>query len=139
MASEELKDMLNQAIARELQVAIQYMWQHVKASGFISVAVVDELKKIAIEEMKHAESIAERLDYFEGDPTTKPAPITVGKKLEEMIKLDVKAEEEAIIMYKKIIEMALKEKDYTTKYLFEGILQQEEDHHYKFTTWLKAA
>lgn len=137
MASAELKEWLNKAIARELQVSIQYMWQHIKANGFISVAIVDELKKIAITEMKHAESIAERLDYLGGDPTTTPAPITIGKNLEEMIKLDVKAEEEAIEMYKKIIELTIKEKDYTTKHLFEHILSDEEDHHYKFTTWLK--
>ena len=136
MASEELMEWFNKAIARELQVAIQYMWQHVRAAGFESAAVVDELKSIAIQEMKHAESIAERLDYFGGEPTTKPTPITVGKKLKEMIELDVKAELEAIDMYKKIIEMAIKEKDYTTKLLFEEILSDEENHHYTFTTWL---
>mgnify|MGYP005842876139 CR=1 FL=1 len=137
MASAELKEWLNKAISREIQVSIQYMWQHVKANGFISVAVVDELKKIAITEMKHAESIAERLDYLGGDPTTTPASITIGKNLEEMIKLDAKAEEEAIDMYKKIIDLAIKEKDHTTKRLFQQILSDEEDHHYKFTTWLK--
>ncbi|MGD0550574.1 MAG: ferritin, partial [Candidatus Bathyarchaeia archaeon] len=33
MASAKLLDMLNQAIARELQVSIQYMWQHVQWKG----------------------------------------------------------------------------------------------------------
>jgi hypothetical protein len=50
-ASAGLKECLNKAISRELRVSIQYIWQHVKANGFISVAVVDELKKIAITEM----------------------------------------------------------------------------------------
>lgn len=137
MASEELKEWLNKAISRELQVSIQYMWQHVRAVGTKSVAVVDELKKIAIQEMKHAEEIAERLDYLGGEPTTEPAPITVGKKLKEMIELDKKAEEEAIDMYKKIIEMATKEKDYTTRKLFMSILSDEEDHDNAFGTWLE--
>lgn len=137
MASEELKEWLNKAIARELQVSIQYMWQHVRAVGTKSVAIVDELKKIAIQEMKHAEAIAERLDYLGGEPTTQPSPITVGKKLKEMIELDKKAEEEAIQMYRKIIEMAEKEKDYTTKILFINILSEEEDHDNSFGTWLE--
>lgn len=123
LASAELKDWLNKAIAAELQVSIQYMCQHVKATGYISVAIVEELKQIAIQEMKHAESIAERLNYLGGDPTTKPAPITIGKNLEEMIKLDINAEQSAIDMYKKIIDVATKEKDVTTKFLFEQILQ----------------
>jgi bacterioferritin (cytochrome b1) len=49
---------LNEAIARELQVAVQYMWRHVQWGGVKGFAVHDELKKIAIAEMKHAEAIA---------------------------------------------------------------------------------
>jgi bacterioferritin len=85
MASKELLDMLNKAIARELQVSIQYMWQHVQWRGVKSFAVKEELKKIAITEMKHAETIAERLFYLGGTPTTKPDPIFVRESLKEMI------------------------------------------------------
>ena len=59
--SEELKLLLNGAVAREIQVSIQYMWQHVQVIGVKGVAVKDQFKRIAITEMKHAESIAERL------------------------------------------------------------------------------
>lgn len=45
MASKELLDLINKAIARELQVAIQYMWQHVQWAGLKHFAVKDELKK----------------------------------------------------------------------------------------------
>ena len=31
--SDELLDLLNQAIAREIQVSVQYMWQHVLWKG----------------------------------------------------------------------------------------------------------
>jgi len=58
MASQALLEMLNKAIARELQVAIQYMWQHVQWKGVKAFAVQEELKNIAVAEMKHAESIA---------------------------------------------------------------------------------
>ena len=70
MASAKLLDMLNQAIARELQVSIQYMWQHVQWKGVEHYAVTEELKKTAVAEMKHAEKIAERLWYLGGKPTT---------------------------------------------------------------------
>jgi bacterioferritin len=49
--SKKLKDMLNSAIARELQVSVQYMWQHVLWSGTKGFAVKDEFKKIAIVEV----------------------------------------------------------------------------------------
>jgi hypothetical protein len=43
-----LLDMLNEAIAREMQAAIQYMWQHVQWSGVKRFAVHDELKSISL-------------------------------------------------------------------------------------------
>ncbi len=137
MASDKLKEMLNQAIARELQVSVQYMWQHVLATGLNAEPVKGIFKKIAIVEMKHAEEIAERLAYLGGRPTTKPTPIAVGENLKEMIEIDKQAEEEAIELYRQIIEMADSEKDYTTKRLFEQILADEEEHHGDFSGLLE--
>jgi len=129
--------MLNEAIARELQVSIQYMWQHVQWKGVEGYAVSDEFKKIAIAEMKHAEKIAERLWYLGGKPTTKPNPINVGDELKEMIGFDVKAEEEAIAMYKQIMDVAEKEGDVATREIFEEIEEEEEEHHDFFTGLLE--
>jgi bacterioferritin len=135
--SEKLKGMLNDAIAREIQVSIQYMWQHVQVIGVKGIAVQDQFKKTAITEMKHAEAIAERLWYLEGTPTTKPAAIKVGESLKEFLELDTKAEEEAVIMYKQIVELAQKEGDVTTAFMFKEILEDEEEHHDLFTTMLE--
>lgn len=132
--SKKLLDRLNDAIAREMQVAVQYMWQHVQWGGVKGFSVQSGLKSIAVQEMKHAESIAERLYYLGGVPTTKPTPLFVGTTLKEMINQDIKDEAGAIILYKEIIELAKKEGDVTTAFLFKGILQQEEDHHDTFTT-----
>jgi bacterioferritin len=135
--SKALLDQLNEAIARELQVAIQYMWQHVQWGGIKGFAARDEIKKIGISEMKHAESIAERLYYLGGIPTTKPNPIFVGTNLKEMLERDVTDEANAVTMYKQIIEMAKKEGDIVTAHLFRDILEQEEEHHDTFTTLLE--
>ncbi len=137
MASKELQDMLNKGIAREIQVSIQYMWQHVLWKGVKGFAVKDELKEIAITEMKHAEAIAERLAYLGGTPTTKPDPIFVGENLKEMLELDKKAEEDAIALYRQTIEMAQKEGDTTTARLFRQILSDEEEHHDIFSGLLE--
>ena len=135
--SAQLLDLLNKAIAREIQVSIQYMWQHVQWRGIKGFAVQDELKKIAITEMKHAEAIAERLFYLGGTPTTKPEPIFVGETLKQMIEQDRKDEEGAIQLYKQTIELAKKEGDETTKRLFRQILSDEEEHHDTFTSLLE--
>jgi len=137
LASAKLLDMLNKAIAGELQAIIQYMWQHVQWKGIEHYSVSEGMKEIAVGEMKHAEKIAERLWYLGRKPTIQPAPIFVGNTLEEMIQFDIKAELEAIAMYKEIMEIAQKEGDVATKEIFEEIEEEEEEHHDFFTSLLE--
>lgn len=137
MASSELLDLLNKAIANELQVSIQYMWHHVLWKGVKHFAVKDELKKIAIVEMKHAEEIAERLFFLGGSPTTQPAPISLGNNLGEMLNADKGAEESTIKLYQQIIRVAEGEGDITTAHMFREILAAEEDHLDTFVSLLE--
>lgn len=129
--------MMNAAIARELQVSIQYMWQNVEARGVKGTIARETIRKIAITEMQHAEDIADRLVFLGGRPTTQPSKVTVGDDLEEMLREDVKSEEEAIDMYNQIIELAEQEGDVVTRKLFENILIDEEKHLDDFQTMLE--
>lgn len=137
MASEQLKQKLNDAIAREIQVSIQYMWQHVQVKGIKGEVVKGTFKETAITEMKHAEEIAERLNLLGEIPTTKPESIAVGESFSEMINNDIKAEEGAVEMYREIIKMANDEGDYVTANLFVGILVDEEEHLDSFRSLLE--
>ena len=128
MASEKIINFLNKAIATELQVSIQYMWQHIQVTGTEGAIVEGIFRKIAIAEMKHAEQLAERLDYLNGVPTTEPSPIFVGGSLIEMLRQDEQDEENAIEICKEVIQAAANEGDYTTRRLLEEILSDEEDH-----------
>ena len=128
MSSKKLLEYLNTAIARELQVSIQYMWQHIQVNGIMGTVVADIFKEIAITEMKHAEALAERLAYLNGVPTTKPDPIFVGSSLKDMLIQDQKDEEGAIELYRRGIQMAKDEFDYGTQHLLVKILTEEEEH-----------
>ena len=135
--SSKLKEMLNEALAIELAVTIQYMWQHVQLIGVKGEAVRDKFKKIGMVEMKHAEVVAERLWYLGEIPTVKPAPINVGNSLKESLELNTKAEEMANQLYKKILQQAQKERDVTTAFLIKKILEDVEEHHDTFMKMLK--
>ena len=136
MASKELLEMLNKGIARELQVSIQYMWQHVMAKGIEGATVESTFRQIAITEMKHAEILAERLVFLDGVPTLTSDPIHIGHSLEEMLKENVQAEEEAISLYKQAMQLASKEGDFATNRILEDILINEEEHLDKFSKLL---
>jgi bacterioferritin len=129
-------ELLNKGIARELQVSIQYMWQHILAKGIEGAVVENMFRDIAITEMKHAEDLAERLAFLNGVPTTSHEPVHVGHSLEEMLKENVQAEEEAIRLYKQTIQVASKEGDFVTRRLLEDILGNEEEHLDQFSKLL---
>ncbi len=136
MASKKLLELLNKGIALELHVSIKYMWQHISVKGIEGAVVENLFRDTAITEMKHAEDLAERLAFLNGVPPNKVDPVHVGISLEEMLKEDVQAEEELIILYKQAIQVAGKEGDFGTKRLLEDILSSEEKHLDKFSKLL---
>ncbi len=136
MASKKLMGMINSAIAKEIQVSIQYMWQHIMVKGINAETLGDIFKKISITEMKHAEEIAERLFYLGGIPTHQPTPVDIGNTAKEMLSNDKRAEEKAIALYREIIKLSEKEGDIVTANLFADILADEEEHHNHFSKLL---
>lgn len=144
--TSEYIDLLNQAVERELQVSIQYMLQHTKMEKLIRKAIPENillekttyeavgkvLKDFSIMEMKHAASIMERIYYLGGEATTKSKKPVIGDSLGEFAKLGVGAEEEALQLYREILEASLKIGDYESRELFEKIYSDEEAHLFKF-------
>ena len=138
--------LLNQAVSREIQVSIQYMLQHTKMEKLIRKVIPENiildkttyeavgkfLKEFAIQEMKHAAAIMERIYYLGGSATTKADKPKIGSSLSEFAKNGVKAEEEALVLYRKIIEAAGKIRDWETREVFEKIYGEEEQHLFKF-------
>jgi bacterioferritin len=147
----EYIDLLNEAVEREIQVSLQYILQHGKMEKLIRKilpenilldkttyeAVGKFLREIGIQEMKHAASIMERIYYLGGEATTKAKRPVVGGSLSEFARLGVKAEEEALILYRRIIDEARKAGDYETHELFEKIYGEEEGHLFKFQEYVK--
>ncbi len=144
--SPEYFDLLNQAVEREFMVSIQYFLQHAKMEKIIKRTIPENiildkttyeavgkfLREISINEMKHAADIMERIYYLGGEATTKSGKPTIGNSISEFAQLGVKAEEEALMLYRKIIETAGQIGDWQTRELFEKIYRQEEEHLFKF-------
>lgn len=144
-------DLLNKAVEREIGVSLQYILQHAKMEKLIRKTLPENilldkttydavgkfLKDIAIQEMKHAATIMERIYYLGGQATTKSSKVTVGDSLSEFAKLGVKAEEEALVLYRQIIETAEKMGDWETREVFEKIYGEEEGHLFKFQEYTK--
>lgn len=132
-----LLDALNADLADELAAIVQYMWHHVMAAGKNSPEVSEIFEHISIDEMRHAEKLAERLDFYGAVPTTIPTQIKVGGKLDKMIEEDIAGEEHAIAMYKAHIRLAEELGDPVTRLMLENILSDEEGHVHTWRTILE--
>ena len=70
--NKKVIDLLNEARARELTAIGQYMSQHYELEDGDFGKLATKIKEIAIAEMKHAEKLAERILFLNGEPTSKP-------------------------------------------------------------------
>ena len=127
--SKKVLDLLNEARSRELTAITQYMAQHYELEDQDYGKLAKKLKDIAIQEMKHAEALAERILFLEGEPTTKPdAGAKKGQDFSGMLTTDIGLETQAIKLYNEASLVCGQEKDQISKQLFEKLLGEEEDH-----------
>ena len=65
-------DTLNKARSSELAAILQYMSQHYELADKDYGQIAASIKLIAIDEMRHAEMLAERILLLNAKPTSKP-------------------------------------------------------------------
>ncbi len=127
--SKKVLDLLNEARSRELTAITQYMAQHYELEDQDYGKLAKKLKEIAIQEMKHAEALAERILFLNGEPTTKPdAGAKKGQDFAGMLATDIGLETQAVKLYNEAALVCAQEKDQISKQLFEKLLGEEEDH-----------
>jgi bacterioferritin len=127
--------LLNEALATEIVCNLRYRRHHYMASGIHSQSVADEFMEHAMEELQHADWIAERIRQLNGAPNFSPeglmmrshAQYAEGTTLVDMIKEDLIAERIAIESYTEIIRF-FGDNDPTSRRMMEKILEVEEEH-----------
>ena len=126
---------LNAALKEELTAINQYFlhaemcenWKYDKLGSFI--------KKQSIDEMKHAETLIERILFLDATPSmTEPMQINIGQNVKEQLENDLKLELGAVVMYNNAVRIARDEGDNASRELFETLLKDEEMH----VDWLEA-
>ena len=84
------------------------------------------IEKRAIEEMKHAESLIDRILFLNGTPTvSKLNKLSIGAKVDLQIKNDLQSELGAAATYNAGIKKAVELGDNGTRELLESILKDE--------------
>jgi bacterioferritin len=126
---EKVIYLLNQARSAELGAITQYMIHHYELEDQDFGKLASKIKEIAIAEMKHAEKLAERILFLDGEPTSKPdAGPKKGQTIPELLGTDVALETKAIQMYNEAAAICARERDHKSKDLFEELIADEEGH-----------
>jgi bacterioferritin len=120
---------LNLALKNELTAVNQY-WLHYRLLDNWGVAQLAEFERHeSIDEMKHADKLAERILFLDGLPNFQMlGRLRVGESVEEVLKADYALEEEALPPLREAIAYCESVRDFVSRDLFAEILSSEEEH-----------
>lgn len=120
---------LNSLLADELSAINQYIVHAEMCGGWGYEKLHGHFEKRAIDEMKHAEKLIERILFLEGLPIVdKLKDIAIGSEIPKQLENDRLAETGAIKAYNEAIELAGEVKDFATREVLEHILKDEDRH-----------
>lgn len=122
-------DFLNKALLNELTAVNQY-WLHYRMLDNWGVDKLAQYERHeSIDEMKHADMLAERILFLEGLPNFQAlGKLRIGESVEEILKSDLELEHEAIPLLRDAIAHCESARDYISREIFERILENEEEH-----------
>ncbi len=120
---------LNDSLKNELTAINQY-WLHYRMLDNWGVHKLAEYERHeSIDEMKHADRLAERILFLDGLPNFQMlGRLRIGESVEEVLRADLELEREADAQLKEAIAYCETVRDYVSRELFVSILENEEQH-----------
>src|SRR5436309_8546598 len=109
---------LQEALREELTAINQYFLHAEMCENWHYSKLGDFIKKQSIDEMKHAESLIERILFLDGSPNlTELMQLNIGKNVKSQLENDLKLEIAAVAFYNKAVEVARTELDNASREL----------------------
>ncbi|MBI5244858.1 MAG: bacterioferritin [Elusimicrobia bacterium] len=128
-AKQKVIDALNKARGDELAAVLQYMSQHYALADADYGVVAAPVKLIAIDEMRHAEMLAERIFELGGIPVSEAGQkARKSQSIDEAMDYDMGLEEKAIEDYNEFAGVCIEARDSISAKLMEQIMAEEQIH-----------
>src|SRR5690554_4814799 len=120
---------LNKALGNELVAINQYFLHSRMFEDWGLAALAKKEYEESIDEMKHADLLIKRILFLEGIPNLQHlGKLLIGENTQEMLRCDLKIEQQAIPDLRAGIAYCEEIKDYVSRDLLQDILDSEEDH-----------
>jgi bacterioferritin len=136
LTRKQLIDLLNEDLEREYQAIIAYVVYSQVLKGAEYMSIADELAVHAAEELQHAITLANQIDYLGGMPKTTPKPVKTSDKAKEMLQFDLDNENETIRNYRIRVRQCEELGEYAIAEHIRQILVDEQDHQIALATAL---
>jgi bacterioferritin len=122
-------ELLNEALRNELTAVNQY-WLHYRLLDNWGLKRLAEFERHeSIDEMKHADRLAERILFLDGLPNFQLlGRLRIGESVEEVLRADLELELEALDQLRNAVQHCEAVRDYGSRDLFADILRNEEEH-----------
>ena len=125
----EVLDVLAKMLKEELGAISQYMVHAEMCENWGYKRLSQHTKKESIGEMKHAETLIERILFLEGTPNLNDMPkLQVGKDVKEQLQNDLDLEKNAVAEYNAAIATCRQAGDQASADILQAILADEEGH-----------
>jgi bacterioferritin len=125
---EKLAALLNEDLAREYQAIIAYVVYSQVLKGAEYMSIAKQLETHAQEELKHALTISQQIDYLGAVPTVQPKPVKVSEEPEQMLRFDLENEAETIRNYRERVRQCEALGEFAIAEHIREILLDEQDH-----------
>jgi|SRR5208337_2504033 len=120
---------LQEMLEEELGAINQYFLHSEMCENWGYERLGKHIKKVSINEMRHAEDIIERILFLEGTPNLSELPkLNIGKDVKQQLENDLALEVGAVAGYNEAIATCRKAGDNGTADFLKGILADEEGH-----------
>jgi bacterioferritin len=127
--SDKVIEILNEALTAELTAVNQYFIASKMAADWGYARLAKEYYDESIAEMKHAETLIERILYLDGHPNMQRLfTVRVGETVIEQFRANYEMEKAAVERYQRGIAICYEEADPGTRSLLEAFLRDEEHH-----------
>lgn len=133
---EKLIQLLNEDLSREYQAIIAYVVYSQVLKGAQYMSIADELAVHAGEELQHALTLSNQIDYLGGMPTVTPKAVKTSDKATDMLQFDLDNENETIRNYRIRVRQCEQLGEYAIAEHIREILVQEQDHQIALATAL---
>ena len=133
--SDEVISILNDVLSAELTGINQYFIHAKMAENWGYYKLAAHSRQESIEEMQHADTVIQRILYFEGAPNMQRyMKINVGQTVPEQHSFDLSLEKDAVERLNRGVKLCTEQGDNGSRAMLEKILADEEEH----VDWLEA-